>query len=358
VIRHYIPLWTWIVPLIAGLVLAGAGLGGFFSAAVGIALGGSVLAAVHHAEVIAHRIGEPYGTLVLALAVTVIEVALIVSMMTGGGEATAALARDTIFSALMIILTGIVGLCLLIGGVRHHSQSFDTRGVSSTLAVLAALSVLTMILPNYTTSVAGPYYSAGQLITVAVVALILYGVFVLVQAVRHRDYFLPKGPARADEDAHAPKPSGAAAGLSTLLLLFCLGAVVLLAKALRPTLEWAVAAANAPDAVVGVAIATLVLLPEGVAAGRAAWANRLQTSLNLALGSALASIALTIPTIAVISLSQDWKLVLGLDSRGTVLLALSLFVASMALSTGRTNVLLGAVHLVIFAVFLVTTLVP
>jgi Ca2+:H+ antiporter len=144
--------------------------------------------------------------------------------------------------------------------------------------------------------------------------------------------------------------------LSTLLLLFCLGAVVLLAKALRPTLEWAVAAANAPEAIVGVAIATLVLLPEGVAAGRAAWANRLQTSLNLALGSALASIALTIPDRRRVAL-RGWNLV-WLDSRGTVLLSLSLFVAALSLSTGRTTVLQGAVHLVLFAVFLVTTLVP
>ena len=357
-IRKYIPIWTWLTPILGWLVLAGAGFGGPIAVAIGLALGGSVLAAVHHAEVIAHRVGEPYGSLVLALAVTVIEVALIVSLMSGGGEATAALARDTIFSAVMIILTGILGICLLIGGVMHHEQSFDTRGVSSGLAVLASLSVLTMILPNYTTSVVGPYYSAGQLVTVAVVSLILYAFYVLVQTVRHRDYFLPEGDARADEDVHAPKPSAGVAGLSTALLLVCLGAVVLLAKSLRPTLDAAVAAVNAPEAVVGVVIATLVLLPEGVAAGRAAWANRLQTSLNLALGSALASIALTIPTITFMSLWQGWNLVLGLDSRGTVLLSLSLFVAALSLSTGRTTVLQGAVHLVLFAVFLVTTLVP
>jgi Ca2+:H+ antiporter len=331
---------------------------GTASFVLAVALGGAVLSAVHHAEVIAHRVGEPFGTLTLALAVTAIEVALIVSLWTAGGEAAAALARDTIFAALMIILTGMLGICLLIGGMLHREQTFDTRGVSSALTVLAALAVLTMVLPNYTTSVAGPYYSDGQLLTVAAVAAILYGIFVLVQTVRHRDYFLPKGPAVADESVHAPKPPPLVTGLSFALLLACLGAVVLLAKALRPTLEAAVAAMHAPPAIVGVAIATLVLLPEGVAAARAARANRLQTSMNLALGSALASIALTIPTIAVVSIWFDWPLVLGLDARGTVLLLLSLFVAALSLQTGRTTVLQGAVHLVLFAVYLFTTLVP
>jgi Ca2+:H+ antiporter len=362
VFRHYLPFWTYTAPLFGWIVLAGSfagwNSGGWFAAVVAFALGSAVLSAVHHAEVIAHRVGEPYGTLTLALAVTAIEVALIVSLRASGGDAAAALARDTIFAALMIILTGMLGMCLMIGGLRHREQSFDTRGVSSTLAVLAALAVLTMVLPNYTTSVAGPYYSDGQLITVAIVSAILYGIFVLVQTVRHRDYFLPKGPEVADETVHAPKPPPLVAAVSFALLLVCLGAVVLLAKALQPTLESAVAAIHAPNAIVGVAIALLVLLPEGVAAGRAARANRLQTSLNLALGSALASIALTIPTVAVISLWQGWSLMLGLDSRGTVLLALSLLVATLSLSTGRTTVLQGAVHLVIFAMFLFTTLVP
>lgn len=360
--RHYLPFWTWTAPVFGWLVLAasiaGLGVGGWFAALVVFALGSAVLSAVHHAEVIAHRVGEPFGTLTLALAVTTIEVALIVSLTASGGDAAAALARDTIFAALMIILTGMLGMCLMIGGLRHREQSFDTRGVSSTLAVIAALAVLTMVLPNYTTSVAGPYYSEGQLITMAVVSAILYGIFVLVQTVRHRDYFLPKGPEIADETVHAPKPPPLVAAVSFALLLVCLGAVVLLAKALQPTLEDAVAAIRAPNAIVGVAIALLVLLPEAVAAGRAARANRLQTSLNLALGSALASIALTIPTLVVVSLWLDWRFVLGLDGRSTVLLILSLFVAALSLQTGRTTVLQGAVHLVLFAVYLFTTLVP
>ena len=353
-----IPLWSWIAPLAGCAALFGAGLGGPFLAVLALTLAGAVLAAVHHAEVIAHKVGEPFGSLVLALAVTIIEVALIVSLMISGGETTEALARDTIFAAVMIILNGMVGLCLLVGGVRHHEQAFGTQGVSGTLAVLAALSVLTLILPNYTTSVAGPYYSSAQLIGVAAVSLVLYGTFVLVQTVRHRDYFLPQGELAADVDSHAPLPSGRVTGISVLLLLLALVAVVLLAKAISPTLEAAVASAGAPKAVVGVVIAALVLMPEGLAAVRAARMNRLQSSLNLALGSAIASIGLTIPAVAVVSLVFGWNLVLGLDGKSMVLLALSLLVATISLSTGRTTVLQGAVHLVIFAVYLMTTILP
>ncbi len=353
-----LPPWSWIAPLAGCAALALAARIEVPVLVLALTLAGCVLAAVHHAEVIAHKVGEPFGSLVLALAVTVIEVALIVSLMVSGGEATEALARDTIFAAVMIILNGMVGLCLLVGGVRHREQEFGTRGVSSTLAVLAALAVLTLILPNYTTSVAGPYYSAAQLVAVALVSLVLYATFVLVQTVRHRDYFLPKGPAATDTESHAPHPSGRTTAASALLLLVSLCAVVLLAKGIAPTLESAVAAAGAPKAVVGVIIAALVLLPEGLAAVRAARANRLQSSLNLALGSALASIGLTIPAVAVVSLVLGWNLVLGLDGKSTVLLALSLLVATSSLSTGRTTVLQGAVHLVIFAVYLVTTILP
>lgn len=353
-----IPLWSWVAPLAGCAALAGAHVGGPMVLVLALALAGSVLAAVHHAEVIAHKVGEPFGSLVLALAVTIIEVALIVSLMLSGGATTEALARDTIFAAVMIILNGMVGLCLLVGGVRHREQIFGTRGVSSTLAVLAALSVLTLILPNYTTSVAGPYYSPAQLVAVALVSLVLYATFVLVQTVRHRDYFLPQGAAATDEESHAPSPSGWTTAASSVLLLVALAAVVLLAKAIAPTLEAAVASVGAPKAVVGVVIAALVLLPEGVAAVRAARANRLQSSMNLALGSALASIGLTIPAVAGVSLVSGWNLVLGLDGKSTVLLALSLLVATISLSTGRTTVLQGAVHLVIFAVYLVTTVIP
>ncbi|MGZ5089996.1 MAG: calcium:proton antiporter [Burkholderiales bacterium] len=354
-----VPLWSIAAPIVGWLLLVGAalGLGGAYHLLVAVGLIASVLAAVHHAELVAHRVGEPYGTLVLAIAITVIEVALIVSLMLAGGPATAALARDTVFAAVMIILNGMVGLCLLVGGTRFREQEFGLYGVSAALTTLAAIAVLTMVLPNYTVSVAGPVYSPSQLAFIAVVSLVLYGTFVLVQAVRHRDYFLPV-EAPGDEEVHASPPTGKATALSAVLLLACLGAVVLLAKSLAAMIEAAVASVGAPKALVGIIIAAVVLMPEGLAALRAARANRLQTSLNLALGSALASIGLTIPAVAIVSLMTGWTLELGLDIKSTVLLLLSLFIATLSLSTGRTTLLQGVVHLVIFAVYLFTTIVP
>ena len=331
---------------------------------VAVALVCVVLAAVHHAEVVAHRVGEPFGTLVLAVSVTVIEVSPIVALMFSAGEAAPGLARDTVFAAVMLILTGMVGLSLLAGAVLHGEQAFEQRGVSAALATLAALSVLTLVLPNFTISVPGPYYSAGQLAFVAAVSLVLYGAFVLVQNFRHRDHFLAPdadadaGSGAAGDEAHAPRPSNRVAIRSVLLLLASLVAVVLLAEDLEPAAEAALERLNAPKAAVGVFIALLVLLPEGLAAFRAARANRLQTSLNLALGSALASIGLTIPTVAIISLANGWTLALGLDDKSTVLLGLSLLVTTLSLGTGRTTVLQGTVHLVICAVYLFTTIVP
>ena len=353
------PIWTIAAPIVGWLIIVGYrfDFGNAYALVVAVGLFGCVMAAVHHAEVVAHRIGEPFGTLVLAMAVTVIEVALIVSLMLAGGEATSALARDTVFAAVMIILNGIVGLCLLLGGTRFGEQSFGLYGVSASLATLAAIVVLTLVLPNYTTTVAGPVYSASQLAFVAVVALLLYGAFVFVQTVRHREYFLSRDP----DDGHGidtPPPTLWIAWRSGIALLVSLAAVVLLAKVVSPYVEMGVAAMRAPHALVGVIIATVVLLPEGLAAVRAARANRLQTSLNLALGSALASIGLTIPTVAVVSLVTGWTLTLGIDAKSTVLLVLSLMVASMSLGTGRTTVLQGAVHLVIFAVYLETTVIP
>lgn len=357
--------WIGRAPLIAPpaalLVLAlvetvlPAGVGSSLLAAV--ALVGAVLAAVHHAEVVAHRVGEPAGTVVLAIAVTVIEVSLIVSLMFAAGEAAPALARDTVFAAVMLILTGMVGLCLLSGALLHGEQAYEQRGVSAALAVLASLTVLSLVLPDFTTTTPGPYYAPSQLVFVAVVSLLLYGTFLLVQTVRHRDYFLR--PATYGEAAgHADPPSTARAAASGGLLLACLVAVVLLAEGLEPAMEAALALAGAPKAAVGVFIAALVLLPEGLAALRAARANRLQTSLNLALGSALASIGLTIPTVAIISVLNGWTLELGLDPRGIVLLALALLVTTLSLGTGRTTILQGAVHLVLCAVYLFTTIVP
>ncbi len=359
-IRAHLPVWTLLSPL-AGWLLLAASLAvahPIFDLALGAGLVACVLAAVHHAEIVAHRVGEPFGTLVLALAVTVIEVALIVSLMLAGGEATAALARDTVFAAVMIILNGMVGVCLLAGGSKHGEQAFGLYGVNASLATLATMSVITLVLPNTTTTTAGPMYSVSQLELIAVASLVLYGAFVLVQTVRHRDYFLPQGAAAHDAEEHAAPPSGSAAALSAVLLLACLGAVVLLAKTLAPTIEAAVDAAGAPKAAVGVIIAAIVLLPESLAALQAARADRLQTSLNLALGSALASIGLTIPAVALVSVVTGWTLVLGLDLKAMVLLGLSLLVATLSLGSGRTTILQGTVHLVIFAVYLFTTVVP
>jgi Ca2+:H+ antiporter len=362
-ISKSLPLWSIASPVVAWLLLAGAGLGagdflgGFYTVLLVIGLFAGVLAAVFHAEVVAHRVGEPYGTLVLAVAVTAIEVALIVSLMIAGGPETAGLARDTVFAAVMIILNGMVGLCLLAGGSRHREQTFGQYGVSASLATLAAISVLTLVLPNYTTTTPGPDYSASQLTFIAIISLVLYGTFVLVQTVRHRDYFLPE-VAENDEEVHAAPPPVKLAWISGVLLLACLGSVVLLAKILAPTLEAAVVGAGAPKALVGIIIAAVVLLPEGIAAYQAARANRLQTSLNLALGSALASIGLTIPAVAIVSLTTGWTLSLGIDIKSTVLLLLSIIVATLSLGTGRTTVMQGTVHLVIFAVYLFTTIVP
>jgi Ca2+:H+ antiporter len=354
-----LPLWTIAAPMVALLLFAGAQwfVGSMYLLLMALGLFAAVMAAVHHAEVVAHRVGEPYGTLVLAIAVTLIEVALIVSLMISGGAEATALARDTVFAAVMIILNGIVGLSLLIGGLRHREQSFGLDGTGAALTTLVAIVVLTLILPNYTTSVVGPFYNKSQLIFIAIVSLILYGTFVLVQTVRHRGYFLPLD-AEGNEDVHASPPPNKIAGLSFLLLLSCLVAVVLLAKKLAPSIEWVVDSLGAPKALVGIIIAAVVLLPEGLAAVRAAQKNCLQTSLNLALGSALASIGLTIPTVAIVSLYTDLKLTLGIGTESTVLLLLSLFVTVIALKTGKTTILQGVVLLVIFAVYLFTTIVP
>jgi Ca2+:H+ antiporter len=355
-----IPLWSVVGPIACWLLIAATLLGLSstpFVVLLGVGLIAAVLSAVHHAEVVAHRIGEPFGTLVLALAVTLIEVALIVILMLSGGPEAKTLARDTVFATIMIILNGLVGACLLIGGRHFGEQSFSLRGVSASLATLAAIASLTLVLPNYTTTVVGPYYSNSQLGFVASVSLILYATFIFVQTVRHRDYFLPTDAVR-DEESHAPPPSNRTAVVSALLLLLCLSSVIVAAETLAPTVEAAVHAAGAPAAVVGIIIASIVLMPEGFAAMRAARRNRLQTSLNLTLGSALASIGLTIPAVAIASLVFGWTLSLGLDTKETVLLALSLFVASLSLNTGRTTVLQGTVHLVLFAVYLFIAVVP
>jgi len=376
---HGLPRWSLAVPPLALVVLVlswGRDLGAVLLILVCAGLGAAVIAAVHHAEVVAHRVGEPFGTLILALAVTIIEVALIVTLMASGGDKAASLARDTVFAAVMITCNGILGLSLVVGSLRHRVQEFRVRASNSALAVMTALVTLSLVLPTFTTSAPGRQFSSAQLAFAGVTSLVMYGVFVFVQTVRHRDYFLPVQSSTptvqrhrdvdepvgvvAEEvgEEHAVAPSGKVALLSLGLLFVCLVAVVGLAKTVSPSLESAVESAGAPLAVVGVAIALLVLLPETVAAVRAALRNRLQTSVNLALGSALASIGLTIPAIAVASIWLDGPLVLGLDGKEMVLFALTVVTSMLTLATGRATLLQGAVHLMVFSAFLFLAVSP
>lgn len=337
----------------------------------------AVLVAVHHAEVVALRVGEPLGSLILAVAVTVIEVGLILSLMLSGGPGTATLARDTVFAAVMITGNGIVGLCLVVGALRHGVVSFNAEGSSGSMATVAALATLCLVFPTVTTTSPGPTFSGPQLAFAAVVSLALYSVYVFVQTVRHRDYFLPvipddgsrvgsgdgsgdgsAGPSDSLEDAHEAPPATRDALISLGLLVVSLVTVVGLAKSVSPAIESGVRAAGAPLSVVGVAIALLVLLPETLAAVRAASRNRLQTSFNLAMGSALASIGLTIPAIAVATIWLPGPLVLGLSATEMILLALSMLVGTLTVVAGRATVLQGAVHLLIFASFLFIAVTP
>jgi Ca2+:H+ antiporter len=353
------PVWSLALPVLGCAALAaawGRPLGWALFFVVAAALIATVLVAVHHAEVVALRVGEPFGTLILALAVTIVEVSLIVALMTSGSEATSALARDTVFATVMIICNGVVGLCLMLGALRHRVLTFRVEGVNPALSVLATLVILTLVLPSYTTTTPGPTFSPAQLAFASVVSLTLYGAFIFVQTVRHRDYFLPV--AVESEDVHATPPPVRVALMSLALLFLCLVAVVGLAKTLGPTIEAAVSAASAPDAVVGIVIALLVLLPETGAAVRAALRNRMQTGFNLALGSALATIGLTIPAVAATSIMLQLPLELGLPAKETILLALTLLVSAITFASGRCTVLQGAVHLVLFAVFLFLSIVP
>ncbi len=354
------PLWTWLIPALslASLVAAlFAGVGTWLAMLCGLALGGTVIAAVHHAEVVAHRLGEPLGTLVLALAVTAIETALILSMMIAGGPDTAVLTRDAVYAAVMIICNGVVGFCVLLGGIAHREQTFRVEGAGAGLAALIVMSTLALVLPVFTTTTPAGTYSGSQLAFVAVASAALWAIFVFVQTVRHRDYFIPATDA-ANPDVHAEPPTPAAAWASFGLLLVSLVAVVGLAKVLSPAIERAIGAANAPRAVVGIVIAALVLLPETWAAVRAARANRLQGSMNLAIGSALASIGLTVPVVVVAAAVLDLPLVLGLEPKEMAMLVLTFLVSAVTLGTGRTYLMQGAVHLVLFAAFLFLAFVP
>jgi len=294
---------------------------------------------------------------VLALAVTVIEAALILSMMVAGGQDMAVLPRDAIYSAVMLICTGVVGLCLLVGGLAHREQTFRVEGAGGGLGALIVMATLTLVMPTFTTSTPIGSYNTPQLAFVAVASAALWAIFVFVQTVRHRDYFIPAATA-SDGESHAPPPTTRQAWASFGLLLLSLITVVGLAKMLSPSIERVVEAANAPRAVVGIVIAGLVLLPETWAAVRAARADRLQTSMNLAIGSALACIGLTVPVVVLAAMSFKLPLVLGLPPKEIALLAVTFVVSAVTLGTGRTYLMQGAVHLVLFVAYLFLAFVP
>jgi Ca2+:H+ antiporter len=358
------PRSAWVFPALAVVLFAAATALGLtftpspaglaFAAVLLVILFGTVFAAVHHAEVIAERIGEPYGTLLLTLAVTIIEVALIATIMLGE-KPVPALARDTVFAVVMIVCNGLVGICILAGGLRYREQDFQISGANLYLSVLIVLATITLILPNYTLTTPGPLYSAAQLAFVSIVTIILYGVFLYTQTVRHRDYFIIEGDGARDD---AAPTSNRTLMLSAVLLLVSLLAVVLLAKKFSLVVDAGAAAIDAPPAFAGILVALLILLPESVAAIAAARKNHLQKSINLALGSSLATIGLTIPAVAVAAFALDKTLILGLDQREMVLLVMTLILSMLTFGTGRTNILFGLVHVLVFAVFVFMVFVP
>lgn len=316
---------------------------------------GAITATVRHADVVAHRLGEPFGTLVLTLSVTIIEVALIESVVLTP-TSSPALARDTVFAVIMIVWNGLVGLCILLGGLRHREQEFQVSGAAVYLNVLAALSILTLVLPNYAQTIPGPYYSSGQLIFVSVVTVVLYATFLFIQTSRHADYF--RAEDKTESDGRHAYPSNRLVAFSVVVLLTALCAVILLAKKFAITLEALLYRLDAPPAVAGIIIAMVVLAPECISAVRAALRNMLQQSLNLALGSSLATIGLTIPAVALTNIAIGRQMEIGISARDTLLLALTLFLSLLTFGSGRTNILVGLVHLVVFATFLLLVFVP
>ncbi|MNU20773.1 Sodium/proton antiporter ChaA [compost metagenome] len=352
--------WSIIFPTLAWLLL----FSGFidnnwaFQVLATILLLFSVMSAVHHSEIIAHRVGEPYGTIILAIAITIIEVSIIISLMISGGDDAVALARDTVYSATMLILNGIIGLCLFIGGLKYHEQNFSKHSATIALVCLVSIVILTLVFPSFTTSIRGPFYSKAQLFFVAGACLTIYAFFLIAQTSRHRNYFLANGEVIKEKAAHPVKISRGLLFLSLAFLLASLGIVVLLAKKLSPTIEQIVVANQLPKALVGVIIAGVILLPEGAAAVIAARKNQLQTSINLALGSALASIALTIPAVAITCSLLDMDVALGLDIKSMILLALSVFIVMLSLASGRTNIVYGVVLLVNLLAFIFLIIFP
>jgi len=358
------PPSSWIFPALAMALFGAVTLAGYsftpsaggwlFAAVLLVILFGTVFAAVHHAEMIAERIGEPFGTLLLTLAVTVIEVALIATIMLGETPVPT-LARDTVFAVVMIVCNGLVGLCIFIGGMRYREQDFQITGANLYLSVLFVLATITLDMPNFTLTTPGPVYSKAQLIVVSTVTLLLYAVFLYTQTIRHRDYFV--GSAN-DAAEHGEVMSDRMLAVSIALLLLALLAVVLLAKKFSIVVDVVTVRVGAPSAFAGLLVAILILLPESVAAVSAARKNDLQKSINLALGSSIATIGLTVPAVAVAAYALEKELVLGLSNQHMLILLLTFMLSMLTFGTGRTNILFGMVHMVVFALFVFMVFVP
>ena len=352
--------WTSIIPALAwalffsGLIYDSS----IFQIIASILLILSVMSAVHHSEIVAERVGEPYGTIILAISITVIEVSIVVSLMMSEGQDAASLARDTVYSATMLILNGIVGLCLLIGSLKHYEQNFSKPSVTIALVSLISIVVFTLVFPTFTESVAGAYYSIPQLVFASIACLVIYSFFLFAQTRRHRQYFLTVGEDEDEEKAEPIVIKNSMFFTSLLFLLISLGIVVLLAKTLSPTIESIIRGYNLPKTLVGVIIAAIILLPEGIAAIIAAKNNKIQTSLNLSLGSALASIGLTIPSVAAVCIFYDMQIILGLDIKSIILLGLSVFTVMLSLSSGKTNIVYGVVLLVNLFAFIFLMIYP
>jgi Ca2+:H+ antiporter len=307
----------------------------------------AAFAVVRHADILAARFGEPYGTMILTFAVISLEVLMIGALMLQGDQPT--LARDTMYSVVMIVLTGLVGVCLLIGGLRFHEQSFNLQGASSYLAMILPLAVIGLVLPIFTKSGDRGAFSTTHAVGLVVLSIAVYAVFLLVQTRRHRDFFRqPEENAGPDEEHQSSRPTW----VHTALLLAYIVPVVLLAKKLAVVLHYTSAHLGLPDAFDGLVVACLLLAPEGLAAVQAARHNLMQRSVNILLGSVLATIGLTIPAALAIGLFTGQQVILGLDNAEIVLLLIAQAVCMLTFGHGRTNMLQGAVHLLLFGVYL------
>jgi len=314
----------------------------------------SAFAVVRHAESLAVQLGEPLGTLVLTLAVTGIEVIIITATMFAG-QGSPTLARDAMFAVVMIVLNGMVGLSLLMGGLRYHEQAYNLQGAHAFLAVIVPLAVLGLILPNFTRSSPGPTFSPLQALFIVIMSVALYGVFLAIQNSRHSHYFVSPGASAAEaatrgSEGHESLESRSAAYHAPLLVAHFLP-IAVLGKQIGIPIEYGIRVLDAPDALGGFLVAVLVLAPESLSAGRAALANELQRSVNILLGSVLATIGLTIPAVLAIGLITGKTVILGLGARDVTILALTLVLSTLTFTSSRTNVLLGAVHLLIFLAY-------